>query len=222
MCNIRAGQNDAALRLRQHQFHGVEITDQIADITVNGTWQRQGHCSNYGVVFVISVTTGEVLDFVMKTLHCQLCSVKKCQLSDVGFSHQYKDHQSTCPINHQGASGKVEGEGANELFLRSIEKRPLRYKVYACEEKFEMDYFVVKKECVGHVQKRMGSRLMQLKKNFGKKKLDDGKGICVKGHLTQKEVDKIETNCGHAIRSNVGNQTAVKKSYNGSFITQSH
>ena len=81
-----------------------------------------------------------------------------------------------------------------------------------------MDYFVVKKECVGHVQKRMGSRLMQLKKNFGKKKLDDGEGICVKGHLTQKEVDKIETNCGHAIRSNVGNQTAMKKSYNGSLI----
>ena len=76
-----------------------------------------------------------------------------------------------------------------------------------------MDYFIEKKECVGHVQERMGSRLMQLKK----KKLDDGKG-----HLTQKEVDKIETNCGYAIRSNVGNQTAMKKSYNGSFITQCH
>ena len=55
MCNIRAGQNDAALRLRQHQYHGVEITNQIADITVNvnGKWQRQGHCSNYGIVFKI-------------------------------------------------------------------------------------------------------------------------------------------------------------------------
>ena len=81
-----------------------------------------------------------------------------------------------------------------------------------------MDYFVEKKECVEHVQKRMGTRLMQLKK----KKLDDGKGIGGKGHLTQKEVDKIETNCGYAIRSNVGNQTAMKKSYNGSFITQCH
>ncbi|GFY01100.1 uncharacterized protein TNCV_5075671 [Trichonephila clavipes] len=36
---------------------------------------------------------------------------------------------------------------------------------------------IEKIECVGHVQKRMGSRLRKLKSSLGKKKLSDGKTV---------------------------------------------
>ena len=34
-----------------------------AAVTVDGTWQKRGHSSKIGVVFVISVDTGEILDY---------------------------------------------------------------------------------------------------------------------------------------------------------------
>ena len=42
-------------------------------VTVDGTWQRCGHCSKIGVVFVISVITGEVINYVVKSLVCREC-----------------------------------------------------------------------------------------------------------------------------------------------------
>ena len=33
-----------------------------AAVTVDGTWQKRGHSSRVGVVFVIAVRTGQVLD----------------------------------------------------------------------------------------------------------------------------------------------------------------
>ena len=36
----------------------------------DSTWQKWGHSSKIGVVFVISVRTGEVLDYIVKTLVC--------------------------------------------------------------------------------------------------------------------------------------------------------
>ena len=42
-------------------------------VTVNGTWQKLGHSSNMGVVSVISVLTGELLDFEVRSLLCHGC-----------------------------------------------------------------------------------------------------------------------------------------------------
>ncbi|GFU91035.1 uncharacterized protein TNCV_4923661 [Trichonephila clavipes] len=64
---------------------------------------------------------------------------------------------------------------------------------------------VVKYECIGHMQKRVGSRLQKLKKST--------KGLGGKGKLTDKFIDTLQNYFGIAIRSNVGNlsnmQTAV-------------
>ena len=35
-------------------------------VSVDGTWQKRGHCSKTGVVFVMSVDTGEVIDYELK------------------------------------------------------------------------------------------------------------------------------------------------------------
>ena len=64
------------------------------------------------------------------------------------------------------------------------------------------DVEVAKLECVGHVQKRLGSRLRSLKKRLGTTRLPDGKGIGGKGRLTDKLIDKLQFYYGKAIRQN--------------------
>ena len=39
-----------------------DIIGKIA-VSVDGTWQKRGHSSKTGVVFVMSIDTGEVIDY---------------------------------------------------------------------------------------------------------------------------------------------------------------
>lgn len=56
-------------------------------------------------------------------------------------------------------------------------------------------------DCVGHVQKRMGKALRELKKKGGK--LEDGKPIGGRGNrLTDSAIDKLQLYYGRAIRAN--------------------
>lgn len=64
------------------------------------------------------------------------------------------------------------------------------------------DIDVTKLECVGHIQKRMGSRLRSLKKRTGQACLEDRKGIAGKGRLTDKAIDNLQVYYGKAIRGN--------------------
>ena len=47
-------------------INGQSVT-KIA-VSVHGTWQKRGHSSKIGVVFVVSVMTGEILDYEVKSL----------------------------------------------------------------------------------------------------------------------------------------------------------
>ncbi|GFW56718.1 uncharacterized protein TNCV_4067981 [Trichonephila clavipes] len=67
---------------------------------------------------------------------------------------------------------------------------------------------LLKIECVGHVQKRMGTRLRKLKLVYSKKKLSDGKTIGGKGRLTDSLIDKLAHYYGNAIRCNF---TSIKE-----------
>ncbi|GFU73356.1 uncharacterized protein TNCV_4731731 [Trichonephila clavipes] len=70
------------------------------------------------------------------------------------------------------------------------------------------DHLIQKIECVGHVQKRMGTRLRKLKLVYSKKKLSDGKTIGGKGRLTDSLIDKLAHYYDNAIRCN---STSVKQ-----------
>ena len=85
---------------------------QVA-VSVDGTWQKRGHTSKIGVVFVISIDTGEVLDFEIKSLFCHVCSKNKhlIQGSDA-YKKWWKFHEPNCNINHKGSSDSMETEGA--------------------------------------------------------------------------------------------------------------
>ena len=77
----RAGQ-----RLRETNLQETEGFDEndILDVAVSfdGTWAKRGFTSQTGVVFVISVDTGEVLDNYVMTHNCSKCGVKKAQCGD--------------------------------------------------------------------------------------------------------------------------------------------
>ena len=48
-----------------------DLIGRIA-VSVDGIWQKRGHSSKTGIVFAMSVNTGEVLDYEVKTLHCRV------------------------------------------------------------------------------------------------------------------------------------------------------
>ncbi|GFU34106.1 uncharacterized protein TNCV_3199101 [Trichonephila clavipes] len=76
------------------------------------------------------------------------------------------------------------------------------------KRRFRGNQIMKKIECVGHVQKRMGTRLRKLILVYSKKKLSDGKTIGGKGRLTDSLIDKLAHYYGNAIRCN---STSVKE-----------
>ena len=43
-------------------------------ISVDGTWQKRGFTSTYGAALIVSIDTGEILDFAVLSLNCHECS----------------------------------------------------------------------------------------------------------------------------------------------------
>ena len=70
---------------------------------------------------------------------------------------------------------------------------------------------ISKKECVCHVQNRLGSRLRTLKKRMGKTPLKDGKPIGGTSRLTDKTMNKMQCYFGQTIRDNTDNVYLMKK-----------
>jgi hypothetical protein len=137
-----------------------------------------------------------------------------------------KAHAGKCEVNHQGSSEEMEAVSAVDMFTRSIRTRKLKYTTFvgdgdsssfgrvmeALEKKFGTAYEIKKEECVGHVQKRLGTALRKYKNDRKGKKLSDGKTVGGKGRLTDKVIDKMQNYYGKAIRGNKGNLEGMKES----------
>ncbi|GFV70211.1 uncharacterized protein TNCV_2553551 [Trichonephila clavipes] len=115
----------------------------------------------------------------------------------------------------------MEVDGMLRIFNRSEKLHNLKYSNYIGDgdtktfnalsenKPYGDDYLIQKIECVGHVQKRMGTRLMKLKLVYiVKKELSDDKTIGGKGRLTESLIDKLAHYYGNAIRCN---STSVKE-----------
>ena len=181
-------------------------------VSVDGAWQkRYGFNSLVGMVFVISIDTGQVLDYVVKCLFCQKCKSHK------NATDEWKSkHKAERCVNHEGSSGAMEKEGTIEMFLRSIEKHQLQYTIYvgdgdsssfgavkdALHDKYGDEYPLIKEDCIGHIQKSMGTALRKYKNNCCGSKLSDGKTVGGTGRLTDAVIDHIQTYYGCAIRNN--------------------
>ncbi|GFW14588.1 uncharacterized protein TNCV_2359121 [Trichonephila clavipes] len=127
-----------------------------------------------------------------------------------------------CATSVENGKWGMECRGVLSIFQRSETSRKACYTQYLGdgdskgfltikEAKVYGDTEVEKLECVGHVQKRMGTRLRNILKMSKGIKLSDGKNISGRGRLTLKEVDSIQHYYGLAIRKNLSSVEDVKR-----------
>lgn len=194
--------NDAALEIRVDKNQ-----DEIVDcgVSVDGSWQRRGHSSLNGCVTAISIDTGKVLDIEVMSKMCRSCKIKNDE------THECK--------KHIGTSGSMEPTGVYRIFERSSILRNLRYihfygdgdsKGYETVKDIYGENSVTKYECIGHIQKRVGSRLRKLK--------TQQKGLGGRGKLTDLFIDKLQNYYGIAIRSNVNDLQGMQRAVIAAFF----
>jgi len=173
-------------------------------VSVDGTWQRRGYTSLHGCVAAISVDTGKVVDIEVMSSYCPIC--KKLEKMQKNVEYVTLKYNHVCHCNFAGSSSKMEIVGASRIFNRSIKERKLQYTEYYGDGdskafmKVKDTYgenSVSKLECIGHIQKRVGSRLRKLKNTT--------KGLSGKGKLTDAFINRLQNYYGIVIRSNVGN-----------------
>lgn len=177
---------------------------QDTGITVSGdgSWRKRGFSSLFGIFSLIGWYTKKVVDVIVKSKICKACDVRKSETGTAAYNEWMESHKPVCEANHEGSAGKMEVDGAVELFARSNEKNGVTYSNYVgdgdCKTYkaiVENNPGVTKKECIDHIQKRMGTRLRNLVKDKTKK-------LSGKGKLTGKLIDKLTIYYGLAIRRN--------------------
>ncbi|GFX73895.1 uncharacterized protein TNCV_397061 [Trichonephila clavipes] len=149
---------EAALEIRSNE---TDTEFSQCGVSVDGTWQRRGYSSLNGCVSVISIGSGKVLDVEFMSKVCRLCNSKNKKLNNI----------HNC-AKHIGSSGAMEPLGVYRIFERSVEMRKLQYvnffgdgdsKGYASVKDIYGKNTVAKYECIGHIQKRVGTKLRKLK-----------------------------------------------------------
>ena len=136
---------------------------------------------------------------------------EQLRISDPAQYDSWKANHK-CSFNYVGSANGMEVEGAKRIFGRSITKHKLQYTtLYGDGDSKSHDAVVdiypgkpiQKLQCVGHVQKRVGNRLLNLKKVT--------KGLGGRGKLTKTIINRLQNYYGIAIRSNVGNLKEMQK-----------
>ena len=69
-------------------------------------------------------------------------------------------------------------------------------------KKHGAEYIIIKGDCVGHIQKRMGTNLHNYKKDKKGDKFADGFTVGGRGRLTKVAIDRLQNYYGAAIRNN--------------------
>lgn len=144
-------------------------------VSFDGTWQRRGHTSLYGVACVIDVQTGFVLDYEVLSKYCQACKVNQ----DLGvntpeYNFWLEGHKCSCEANYSGSSPAMEMTAALTLWQRS-EQHGFRYSTMVSDGDSKTYKHLLqnkvyggnikKEECINHVAKRMGTALRNLVKD---------------------------------------------------------
>ncbi|KYN18206.1 hypothetical protein ALC57_09489, partial [Trachymyrmex cornetzi] len=154
-------------------------------VSGDGSWRKRGFSFLFGFVSLIGWDTDKIIDVVVKSKYCKACEYWKKKEDTEEYSEWLESHANECQANHDGSAGKMEVDAAIEMFQRSEKLHDVKpYK----------NITVTKKECVDHVQKRMGTHLRNLKKRT--------KGLGGKGKLTGKLIDELSIYFRLAIRRN--------------------
>ena len=188
----------------------------LCDVSVDGTWQKRGYSSLNGVVTAIS--HGKCLDRHVMSKYCKTCVRWESKKGTKEYDDWIEKH--VCQVNHMRSSGAMESAGAVAIFSSSVEKYNLIYSSYlgdgdtsAFKDVLETnpyrDYCILpsKLECIGHVQKRLGTRLRELRKQHKNTSIP----LSGRGKLTDKIINSMQNYYGLAIRQNQGELYKMKK-----------
>lgn len=193
-----------------------EKDGETSGLTVSGdgTWKRRGFSSLLGATSLIGWRTGKIMDLEVKSKICKSCDIWEKKEGTAEYEEWKETHHDKCERNHQGSSGKMEVDAVIEMFQRSESLHGTKYSKYIGDgdsktfkgiidsQPYE-DLIVQKKECIDHVQKRMGKHLRSLVKNT--------KGLGGKGKLTGKLIDELTMYYGLAIRRNSSSLEDMKR-----------
>ena len=188
----------------------------LCRLHLDGAWQKMGHSSHNG--YVAGVNSGKVVDVHVMSKYCRQCQIWEPKK----YTDEYQLWHAThiFNLNHTKSSGAMESAGAVEIFQRSVDKNKLVYNEYLGDgdtssfkdvvtskpyEKYDID--PIKLECIGHVQKRLGTRL----RNLVKQHKGTSKPLHGKGKLTDKIINSLQNIYGLAIRQNCDNLYQMKK-----------
>ena len=204
-----------------------EVIDVI--VTVDGTWQKRGRTSLFGIVVVIAWKTGQVLAWEVLSKHCTACKLREdMDVDSEEYKEWYEGHKKKCECNYKGSSNGMEIAGVKAIWLRSIEDLKLRYTTFIGDgdsktfasltelKPYGNDVEIIKHECVGHVQKRMGTALRNLKKSGVQD--ENGKLVKFKGRLTNDSISALNVYYGGAIRNNKDDIDGMIKAIDASFL----
>lgn len=199
-------------------------------VSYDGSWQKRGFTSKYGVGSVIELITGLVIDYEVVSKYCRVCEKKKTEVDEQSdeYENWYIDHQPSCQANFEGSSPAMEVEAAERLWRRS-EKAGFRYtSVISDGDSKTFDHLVSlkiygdkvpieKQECVNHVAKRLGTGLRNLVKDCAKKKITLGGKA--HGSLKGTTIDKLTKYYRNAVIANLEDTAAMKRAI---FATLDH
>ena len=167
--------------------------------------------------------TGKILDNQVHPKICDVCRYyeeKHKDKTDDEYKIWYKGHQPVCNKTTELSSNAMEAQGAKEMWGRSISKNKMRYTTFVgdgdskafktvCDlQPYGEEIEIIKADCIGHVQKRMGNRLREWKRK-APEKMEDSKSPREKGRLTDDVIDKLQNYYGMAIRSNIPDVNAM-------------
>ena len=207
---------EASMKKAAKEIQGDKIGPVCTRVSIDGSWQKRGHASLNGVITAIA--DDKVVDTQVYSKHCKGCKMWSSHEGTPAYE-RWKLHHF-CHINHKKSSGAMESSGAIAMFNRSVIQNNLIYHEYlgdgdtssykevveAAPYK-EYDITPIKLECIGHVQKRVGTRL----RNLVKKYKGTETPMSGKGNLTESIINSLQNFYGMAIRNNTTNMYAMKK-----------
>lgn len=170
--------------------------------------------SKYGIATLIGYYSGKVIDLRTKSSYCQGCNNLKKKTHTEKFRKWFVYHENECQRNHEGSSRKMEVDAMKEMFSSSEKKFGVKYGNYIGDgdsktfkaiqdlEPYGDELPVVKSECIGHVEERMGSRLRNVRKE---------KKLSRRGKLTYRVVKKLRKYYGLSIQRNISSVDKIKK-----------
>lgn len=191
--------------------------DDVIDISVSydGTWQKRGHTSLYGIGIVIEMMTGLVIDFEILSKYCHECATcaKTLGVNSPEYKIWSEGHVVNCEKNFSGSSNSMEMSAALILWQRSLEYS-FRYTLMlsdgdsksfdaiVCSNVYgkNSDTIIEKEECLNHVAKRLGTGLRNKVKEYRAKGVTLGGRKC--GSLKDETIGKLQGFFRKAIKDN--------------------